>query len=550
MASTLRSRASRILWPSSSRLPRVLNSGAVVPTSRVLPHFTIGCARGIAVPSPLSLVSEGQLQHVPGTVVMPSLGSNELEDNQHVGVADLHDIPTMRSSQLRRLCEAASSHGADPRVWDAIAARCEDSAETLQYWDVVLIVQAFAAVGFQRETTLLRLADALCARTSHLAPKHILDVFAAFEALGLRPRTLYVELFHALIRLSKSMYPEELSMSLQAMARHRLGNPTVVAHITRSIQRQIKEFRFRYLCSVAGALGSLEALPADVLAKLDERARLEMETVPVQELLDNLVAFNTMEFSWRPYEEMCLEGFLARIRDFETAEDVDQLVAPFDAMRFLQNRDLLSESFLEALCQWCLAGVHKPNVRSERRPTARQLVALHDICNEWGLGDSQALNDATLYYIESGAGQWAPSNPKPLRYKPGRKYHRTDDPLEHLDFGSIADPAASAKQHWGLPGLPGLSDDRFGDLALPVPSGDAPRPTKKPSEGSTVSVKITSRKGPRPRICKHSGLSRRKVAGEKASRPALFVIGGWQMRQRYLNGTEKKRFPTCGIHSK
>ena len=59
-----------------------------------------------------------------------------------------------------------------------------------------------------------------------MAVKHILDLLAVYEAKDLRPQTLYVELLHALVRLSRSMYAEELALTLQALARYELGNPT------------------------------------------------------------------------------------------------------------------------------------------------------------------------------------------------------------------------------------------------------------------------------------------------------------------------------------
>lgn len=63
-------------------------------------------------------------------------------------------------------------------------------------------------------------------------------------------------------------------------------------------------------------------------------------------------------------------------------QDVDQLVDPFSTLFFLQSHGALHADFLRALCQWSLKGVHRPNVRSERRPTSQQLVILHDFCFE------------------------------------------------------------------------------------------------------------------------------------------------------------------------
>lgn len=63
-------------------------------------------------------------------------------------------------------------------------------------------------------------------------------------------------------------------------------------------------------------------------------------------------------------------------------QDVDQLVDPFSTLFFLRSHGVLHADFLRALCQWSLKGVHRPNVRSERRPTSQQLVILHDFCFE------------------------------------------------------------------------------------------------------------------------------------------------------------------------
>merc|ERR1740121_1411189 len=170
--------------------------------------------------------------------------------------ADLARVPSMKSPELRA----------------AISARAAASAEKMNYWDTVLLLQAFTAASVEDRNLFVRLGTALSSKTSRLAPKHVLDLFAVYEAHGLRPRTLYVELFHTLIRLSRSMYAEELSLTLQALARYRLGNPTVLVHMVRTVLQQLKDCRLRYLCGITGALAAMETCPAALLEPLDAHA--------------------------------------------------------------------------------------------------------------------------------------------------------------------------------------------------------------------------------------------------------------------------------------
>jgi len=473
-----------------------------------------------------------------------------------MGAADIASVPTMGSGQLRRLAEAAASEGGGSELWAVLAARCEEYADRLKYWDAVLILQSFSAAGVDNRALSLRLADALSAKTSKMAPKHVLDLFAVYEAQGLRPRALYVELLHTVVRLSGSMYAEEVSLTLQALARYQLGNPTVVAQLIRTVRGQLKEYRLRYLCGVTGALGSLRACPSALLVELDARARFEVDTVPVQELMDNLQSFPLLEYSWQPYEDLCLNELTSRTKSFRTSEDIDQLVKPFDAMLFLQVRGLLEDSFLLALNQWCLRGVHRPNVLSERRPTTHQLVTLHDKCQERGLEGSPALQDAIRYFVESGGGRWQVLSTQPLRYKNRRKYIRSDDPLHGIEVPPLPDELVLGELNVArrpmedLPGLPTSSLD-YG-----LAEGNRPRRSqivKKPSAPSpllaegqtTVNCWVTTRKGPRPRRPRDPGL--KKIKRLDMPRMPFWMQGGWQMRPKYQPGQKLGRYPYAGV---
>eukprot|EP00933_Yihiella_yeosuensis_P017710 TRINITY_DN14756_c0_g1_i2.p1 TRINITY_DN14756_c0_g1~~TRINITY_DN14756_c0_g1_i2.p1 ORF type:complete len:454 (+),score=62.07 TRINITY_DN14756_c0_g1_i2:143-1363(+) len=384
-----------------------------------------------------------------------------------------------------------------------------------------------------------------------MAPKHVLDLLAVYEAYGVRPRALYVELFHSVVRLSASMYAEEVTLTLQALARYQLGNPTVVAQLIRTVLSQLKEFRLRYLCGVTGALGALRACQPELLTELDARAKYEVDTVPVQELLDNCQSFPLLEYSWKPYEDLCLNEFLQRCSTFRSAEEIDQLVRPFDALLFLQARGQLNNEFLSAVTQWCLRGVHLPNVRSERRPTTRELVLLHDRCRERGIDDLPALQDAIRYFVESGGGIWPAAFPKPLKYKRfGRKYIRTIDPLEGVDLPPL--PHELDEDGDQIAQIAPAAEEMsiFGEetaVAVQSASTTSVARRRKPSmsspeldpNDSTVYCWVTTRKGPRPRRPRDPGL--KKVLRKDMPRAPLWLTGGWSMRPKYQPGQRPQR---------
>ncbi|CAJ1430601.1 unnamed protein product, partial [Effrenium voratum] len=444
----------------------------------------------------------------------------------------------------------------------------QEIADGMNYWDLVHILQAFTEAGVRHQKVsnrdlFLRLADALTAKTAKMAPKHVLDLLAVYEAADLRPRALYVELLHAVLRLSRSMYAEELTLTLQALARYNLGNPTVVSQLMRTVRNEIKEFRLRYLCASAGALGALHACPQELLDVLDQRARFEVDTISVQELLDNIQAFPQLEFSWQPYEDLCLTEFLQRLSKFRTAEEVDQLVSPFEVARFLQSRGLLSPEFLRALCQWSLKGAHRPNVRAERRPSTRQLLQLQDLCFEHGLEEEPALQDAIQYFVESAGGKWHSIYAKPLKYKRRRAYIRREDPLDGLELPELPEPVSRPKQLEQRPedlaALPSSQEDtQLAPAESDSPSQEtnalasfedegprikpsAPSPLLENEDSLVYRIRGYSRKGPRPRAFRDP-LRKRDFDKEPTKGP-LWYYGGWAMRPKYQPGQKLHNNP-------
>lgn len=471
------------------------------------------------------------------------------------GAVDRKRLPKMRSGEIRHLAESAAENGADPKVWEALAEQCMIVSDTMNYWDIVMVLQAFTKARVENRDLFIRLGEAVSNKTSKLAPKHVLDIFAVFEAQGIRPRALYVELFHSVIRLSRSMYAEELSITLQALARYGLGNPTVMAHLVHSIRQQLPDMRLRYLCSITGALASINACDHSLLTVFDAKAEFEVQTIPLPELLANVQAFPQLEYSWRPYEEKCMEELLLRTRHFSSARDMDQFADPFQALRLFHARGYLHDAFLESLIQWCLVGVHRANVRSERRPTSRQLAYLYEMCRERGLENSAALKDALQYYMESGGGIWPRIMPKPLKYHKRRSYFHTYDPLKGTVLPSLValQPSTSGRvESNDLPGLPSsvsASPTPENTSGLPI---DAPR-NVKPSqaspllaeEESSVRCWARSRKSPRPRHRRDPGL--KKMLRPDMPRGPLWFHGGWGNRPKYQQGTITKNNPWKGV---
>ena len=102
----------------------------------------------------------------------------------------------------------------------------------------------------------------------------------------------------------------------------------------------------------------------------------------------------------------------------------------------------LTADYLKALCQWCLRGVHRPNVRSERRPSSKQLLLLHDLCFEFGLEQEPALQDAVDYFVESAGGQWPERHGAPLQYHKKRRYIRR---------AAVFEASTGSRQRYGGP---------------------------------------------------------------------------------------------------
>jgi len=234
--------------------------------------------------------------------------------------------------------------------------------------------------------------------------------------------------------LADAMYAEEMTATLQGLARFRLGNPTVVTKFMHVVNRELTQFRFLHLCASTGALYSLGALHGPLFAALNARAKLETEVLATEELQEALQGLPSLEYSWAPYEDICRAEFVKRIQSFKTPEDIATLADPFGTFFLLQMHDWLSEEFLRALCRWCMDASYKPSNLTEKRPTASQLAILHDRCEEFGIGDNKHLARAMKVFVTTVGGKrlHGHTRPQPLMYKKNRRYFRTSDPRSNV----------------------------------------------------------------------------------------------------------------------
>jgi hypothetical protein len=459
----------------------------------------------------------------------------------------------MGSNQLRKLSEAAleAPESAAPQVWGTLGDACEANAEKLRHWDAVAILSAFTRARVERPSLYMRLAEPLAAKASRLAPKHALDIIAVYEANGIRPRALYVEIFHALIRLADAMYAEEMTATLQGLARLQLGNPTLVTKFTHVVKRELTQFRYLHLCASTGALYSLGALHGSLFAALNSKAKMETEMLTTEELQEALQGLPSLEYSWVPYEDLCRAEFAKRIQSFKTAEDVSTLADPFATLFFLQVHGCLSKEFLRALCRWCLDASYKPSNLTDKRPTAYQLAILHDRCEEFGMGDNKHLAKAMKVFISTVGGKrlHGHTRPQPLVYKKQRRYFRT------VDLKGNAALKATGSDDIFAPSddMESSEQDLFqadGDFEDSIDSIDADHSWRlkqfKPSGGESAEVWSTPVKSPKsPRRRKDPGIQRVR-ATDMHRLP--FWLEGFNAKPKYRERPDMPKQKFTGRH--
>ncbi|CEM03250.1 unnamed protein product [Vitrella brassicaformis CCMP3155] len=414
---------------------------------------------------------------------------------------ELDHIKTMKSSDLRRLCESAvATKNTTLELWIAIAQRALESADSLKVWDAIIVLESFAAVNMVDRTLFLALAEQFPKAALKMEPRLIISLFTVYEKAKLRPRLLYVELFHSLMKQTDRMYGHELADVLAMMARLKVGNPQVLRHMCRALVKYVHLLRFLHVCCVYGALRSLDVTNTTVYEVLEKRADMELQMLPVQELLDALQSVGSLEFSWHPFEKMLLNEYLKRTTKFEDGRDVDELADPFAAMDFMRAHGLLHKEFLTALCKWCVKATYRPAKRSWKRPMSHQLVQLHDICREWGLEENRDLQQAIRHFVSTKGGtdrymMWRADIPKSTTYATRRPYFLRPDPLERYQAILASQPPTHADHD--ADEVAGEEDQQEEPSEIDAPVGESTR-----EDGAVPQIGVRWSRPRRPKTVK------------------------------------------------
>ena len=157
---------------------------------------------------------------------------------------EVSQIMRMGSASLREAVEALykdstfspiESHA----VMHAVCRRINEIPTDMRYWDLVSVVQVYAAKvpGELRDPVDLELVTKLIGgKLSHLSVKHLIDLLFAYEHLEIRPRQFYMNLCNRIIDLSgSSMYADELVALTRVLARTRFQSTAFIEAISKNI---------------------------------------------------------------------------------------------------------------------------------------------------------------------------------------------------------------------------------------------------------------------------------------------------------------------------
>ena len=160
-------------------------------------------------------------------------------------LAQIREIARLSPTKIRKvLLSAAKTKPANADALFRAASQRLSSLENVLYFDAIGILKAFQhACPYFDEALYLKLAEDIGNQCSKLSPTHILECLEVFEEADLRPKVLYVELLHNLIRLSDVMYAEEFCQCFAVLVRLGIRNEYLVESLLKAAARGEKEFR-------------------------------------------------------------------------------------------------------------------------------------------------------------------------------------------------------------------------------------------------------------------------------------------------------------------
>ncbi|EEQ97665.1 conserved hypothetical protein [Perkinsus marinus ATCC 50983] len=231
-----------------------------------------------------------------------------------------------------------------------------------------------------------------------MSPRTLIDTLCLFEVLNIRPKALYVDVMHQLVRQVTAMYPDELTALLVTMARIGLSSPAMLDRIAAAIQHsQLQNIRYLHGCELAGAMAALGYDNSPFFTALDNRMEMCAEMMPVEEVWDTVKYLPSLQYSWKPYERAIWEELTRRTNKFYNELHVDEMSDPVGFMQFLRLHKRLDKRFMSAMAAWARVAVYRPTSRTSRRPTARELALIVDYCQEYGVGTDDTDNKHVLH---------------------------------------------------------------------------------------------------------------------------------------------------------
>ena len=360
---------------------------------------------------------------------------------------EIASISRMGSASLREAAEAmqrpAFPEAERSAVLDAVSTRAISIQTDLKYWDLVAIVQAHAASSSSIDEDRLEVfSEILRGKLSFLSPKHLVDLLASFETMNFRPTKLYHALGHRLTDLVRSsIYVDELVALTRVIARNGIKNPQLIAGITNALRHNDalkSQLRILHCCEITGAFAHIEHLDVRLAKILREKVSRELDLVPLEELWKTVTGFETLCFSYLPFEEQTrarLRSFVDRIE----ARQFDQVTSPMEFFQFIRLNEWLTESVLIAACKWASDAVYRPATRTEahRRPNIFEVALLADLCRELDVSSDRVEKAIKITVTSKGGTEQRIAKPKPLRYRRRRAYINELDGYEALQVKPV-----------------------------------------------------------------------------------------------------------------
>lgn len=360
--------------------------------------------------------------------------------------------------------EEASSSTISPAGAKAVqqaTAKESGAAAGFRHFEALRFLSSFLSAGFKDTELLLSFEDIFLRQLQAFECRHLLQLVHICEQYGYRARRLYVPLFRTLAAQAPSLLFQEIADVFACFASHRVASGKCCLSLLKAAAIQIPNASLSDCIKLCGTLHSLgmardlhavtfpdtknslshtdggtalaapdesKTAAATVLALIEQRVTFLAEGLPLQLLLDEVQVLPRLEFSWRPYEELAERELMKRLDALGCAEDVEQLADPFATLQYLRAQGSVSQAFLKAMIRWCLSAAYKPATRSQKRPTAEELVMLHDACRECDMADDERLQKAILKFVSNEGGTARHKRfVSPLEYQRNRRYYYLPD---------------------------------------------------------------------------------------------------------------------------